>query len=504
MLKKRQTLLNALMSVVQFVVIGANFFILYKFLLHTIGVEKLGLWSVVVAAASLTGFANLGLAGGVVKFVAQYIAREDHKSVVELVETAFLSLAIILGVILLLLYPVIQYVLGSIVPAIVLKDAQQILPFAMLALWITTLGQVFQSGLDGFQRIDTRSIFLMANESFYTGLCFFLVPKFALMGLAMAYLFRSATLLVGSNILLKRLLPALSFLPRRWSSLLFKEMFGYGIKFQIISIVQIILDPITKSLMTKFGSLSMTGYYEMAYRMVTQLRGVLVYANSVIVPVVADLKERTSDTISRVYLGSFKLLLFLSLPFYGIMIALIPAISQIWIGHFENSFVIFGMIVSVAYFINALCGPAYFANLGTGHLKDNVISHVLMGVLNLILGYVLGKLYHGYGVALSWGLSITIGSIYLFMAYAIHERVSFRLLISRGDVLLAIVSLLSLFGPLMIYYYSIVLFHWSGILQAGLIILIYTLEIFLPIWRHPMRGKILHWVGSLEPIEQTR
>jgi O-antigen/teichoic acid export membrane protein len=321
------------------------------------------------------------------------------------------------------------------------------------------------------------------------------------MGLAFAYLIRSVTLLIGSKWLLSRLLPSLSIIPCHWNRSLFREMLNYGINFQIISVVQIMLDPITKSLMTKFGGLSMTGYYEMAYRMVTQLRGVLVFSNSVIVPVVADLNERTSEAIFRVYQSSFKLLLFLSFPFYGFIIALIPAISQIWIGHFEKVSAFFGIIVSVAYFINTLCGPAYFSNLGTGRLKDNVVSHIIMGVLNLTLGYVLGKLYGGYGVVLAWAVSVGVGSAYLFIAYSIHEKASIGFLVSREDVIQGIISLFALFGPAIIYYYSFEKFHWSSILQAGLVIMVYTIGIFLPAWRHSMRTRIQGWLIHFRAVE---
>jgi O-antigen/teichoic acid export membrane protein len=173
---KRQTLLNAIMSVFQFVVVGANFFILYQFLLRSLGVETLGLWSVVVAATSMTGAANLGLAGGVVKFVAQYAARGNHKRIVELIETAFLSMGLILGFVLVLLYPIIQYALRHILPETALKQSQLILPFVILSFWVKTLGQIFQSGIEGFQRIDMRSIFLMVNNDIY-GFVYFSCDK---------------------------------------------------------------------------------------------------------------------------------------------------------------------------------------------------------------------------------------------------------------------------------------------------------------------------------------
>ena len=61
-LQKRRLLINAIMSVVQVVVTSGILFVLYRFLIRTIGVEKLGIWSVVLSTSSVAGIANLGLA----------------------------------------------------------------------------------------------------------------------------------------------------------------------------------------------------------------------------------------------------------------------------------------------------------------------------------------------------------------------------------------------------------------------------------------------------------
>ncbi|MDH3673520.1 MAG: hypothetical protein OES46_20580 [Gammaproteobacteria bacterium] len=46
-------------------------FILYRFLIVQVGVEKLGLWSVLLAFVSATRVSELGLGGGVTRFVAR-------------------------------------------------------------------------------------------------------------------------------------------------------------------------------------------------------------------------------------------------------------------------------------------------------------------------------------------------------------------------------------------------------------------------------------------------
>lgn len=76
---KRQVIINSIMSIVQTILTGACFFVLYGFILRTIGTEKLGIWSLVLATANLVGANDLGFASGVVKFVAKYNARKEEK-----------------------------------------------------------------------------------------------------------------------------------------------------------------------------------------------------------------------------------------------------------------------------------------------------------------------------------------------------------------------------------------------------------------------------------------
>jgi hypothetical protein len=61
MIKKRQTFTNAGTSIVQVILSGVILFVLYRFLLITIGVEQLGIWSIVLATTTVTHISNLGL-----------------------------------------------------------------------------------------------------------------------------------------------------------------------------------------------------------------------------------------------------------------------------------------------------------------------------------------------------------------------------------------------------------------------------------------------------------
>jgi O-antigen/teichoic acid export membrane protein len=280
----------------------------------------------------------------------------------------------------------------------------------------------------------------------------------------------------------------------KWDSKLFKEIFSYGVNFQIISIVNMLFDPITKALLSRFGGLSVVGYYEMANRLVSYMRSFIISANQVIVPAIADLQENDPEKIKRVYLLNYQVLFFLSLPLFSAVIISAPIISEIWIGYFESNFVLFTILLSAGWFLNVLAGPAYFINLGTGELKWNVISHLCIGLMNLILGIILGEYYKGTGVVAAWVISLSVGSSLIYISYHLKNNISLESLIPKESRLNLLIYLIAII--LLSYIY----FKWSisvnKIYLKVFIASTFSMLVFFLSWRHPMGKNLTRWVRN--------
>ncbi|MGB8951126.1 MAG: oligosaccharide flippase family protein [Candidatus Aminicenantales bacterium] len=492
MIKKRQVLLNAMISMVQVLVISGVLFFLYRFLLRTLGARHLGIWSVVLAVTLVTQISDFGLSGSVVKFVAKYVARGEEKNVSGVIQTSVLTVGAMVTLILIVGYPLIRYVLRLIIPQESLPLAYAVLPYAFLAFWFMFISGVFQSALDGFQRIDIRGILLMGSEVFHLLLCFVLAPAYGLMGLAYARILQNFAILAASWTLLKRQLPSLPLIPYRWDKKLFKEMIGYGINFQVMSITNMLLEPTTKALLSRFGGLSTVAYFEMASKMVRQLRAVIVAAIGVIVPMIADLQEKAPEKIRSVYKTSYQLLFYLSLPLYSGIVVGIPVISKLWIGTYQMEFISIGIILAAGWFLNMLNVPAYFSNAGLGELRWNVICHLTTAVLNIILGVMFGILYQGMGVVVGWSVSLSLGSSIVYIAYHLRHKIPFKELFPRTSRMLASACLVGLICFFIIQKMFNKGFENMGV--NGICVLIFSLCVFIPVWFHPMRRRLGGWI----------
>ncbi len=408
---------NATMAVIQALVSGVTLFLLYRYLLHEIGAEHVGIWAIVLATASASRISEMGFTGSALKYTAQYIARGEPGKASVVIQTTVITIAVVLSVVLAISYPAIVWVMPKFISAGQIQSAFDILPYAIISVLIGALAGVFSSGLEGCQRVDLRAWVSMFSGLLFLGCTWLLVPRYGLLGLAWAQIGQGCAMLAGSRWLLQRELPELPLVRYVWSYALFREMFQYGANFQVTSIFAMLFEPTTKALMAKFGGLSLTAYYEMANRMVMQFRSLLVAANQAVVPRIATLHERDPESVRDAYGESYRIVFFLALPLYSVIAAITPLAGELWIGHYEPAFVRYSILLAAGFWINTLVGPAYFVNLGTGALRWNTMSHVVIGVLNGLLGYQLGKYYGGDGVVLGYVLALVAGSGLLVLGY---------------------------------------------------------------------------------------
>ena len=194
-MRQKQILWNAATTSAQVIGTACALFALYRFLIRTIGVERLGIWSLVLATTSVVMLANQGFSTSIVKFVAKYVACGKVESVSVLIQTALLSTAAALTVLCITLYPVARWILRLVLPGARLGDAYAILPYAFLSLWINIAGSILLAGLAGHELITHRNYVVLAGSEFYLALAFLLVPRYSLLGLAYAQTAQTALVL---------------------------------------------------------------------------------------------------------------------------------------------------------------------------------------------------------------------------------------------------------------------------------------------------------------------
>lgn len=481
---------NALANVAQVLASGGLLFALYRYINTTLGVEQLGVWSVVLAAVSASRLVDLGLSPGVTRFVARDLAQNNPDRVGQVIDTVTLTLMIALGGILPLFYPLLVWLLPHLLKAEHLAQALALLPYALASLWLTMVAAVFQGGLDGCQRMGLRATVVVTGHALLLALAVWLVPQHGLVGLAWAQLGQGLFVLVVSWLVLRRALPVITWLPRRWCWGVLREMLGYGLNVQAATVFMLIFDPLAKALMARFGGPAAAGYFEMASQVVMRIRSLIVTANQAIVPHVAAFTEGETAQLANFYRTNMRVLIYVVLPTFALVVAWGGGFSLLLTGGYEPEFVFLLNLLATAWAFNIFAGPAYFTNMGIGQVGWNTLSHIIIGVLNAGLGWLLGNQFGANGVAIAYAIALVTGSTFLIVVSHRRNGVGWCGILSRDNLWLAaacaVVGALGWIVQLQPRAGSTVTLAAAYLLPA--------LVLGLAVWFHPMRHQLRSWL----------
>lgn len=500
MINKKQTIKNAVFSVSQVIISGISLFIVYKYLILVIGTEKLGVWSIVMAVSSVARISDLGFAGGMVKFVSKYTAREEQSAVSEFIQTGAISIVVFIGLILCVAYTTLQFFAPRIFTPDHLNDAVALIPYALMSFGLIAVSGIFLSSLDGFQRVDIRNILMITSTVLYVSLIIVLVNTFGFIGLGYAQVGQSAFILLASWIIVRRIAHIRAVVPFVWKKRRFQEMFSYNVNLQIGTIAALLLEPTAKILLGKLGGFSMVTYFEMANKLIMQFRAIVVNANQVLVPVISGLQEKQQERIASLYQQTYMLLFFVSLTLYSAIAILIPLISEVWVGSHNDIFINFSYIILTALFLNTMIGPAFFSNMGTGNVKINTKSQVLIGISNLIFATALGLKFGGYGVVVGYALSVVIGSAFIIRSFFKRYKISYASLIPHGQrIYFCSISILAIGFPLCFHWFL----EYTILIKAGVTFI--GLLFLIPLsFINPVTKKIFNKFKNIPSVKKQK
>jgi O-antigen/teichoic acid export membrane protein len=469
---------NASASVMQSLFGAVLLFALYRYINMALGVEQLGVWSVVLATVAASHLADLGLSAGVTRFVARDRARGQDTKAGQIIDTVVLTMAVLVA---LLGWPL--FILGkTLLPLFFHGDhlslALDVLPLALLSLWLTMLSTVLQGGLDGCQRMDLRAGMVLFGQTVLLGMAIWLVPIYGLTGLALAQVAQGSLLLVLGRLLLCRVMPSLPIFPGCWDKKALREMLSYGMNMQAATILVLLFDPAAKALMARFGGAAAAGYFEMANQVVVKVRGIVIAANQAIVPYVAEMQEVADNELRDIYAKNFRILILVVIPVFSVLLVWAGVISWLLLGEMNIQLISLLGFLTVAWGINVFNAPAYFFNMGTGRVGWNTLCHLMMASISIILGFTLGSYYGMMGVAVGYGVAIIFGSISLILAFGVVNRVAVLPIIWHMRGIFACLPV-GIFGFLAVPLYPLDTIYFmllSAVALTGLICLIALLH----------------------------
>ena len=490
---------NAFASVIQVVVSSTLLFALYRFLAQQLAIEEIGVWSLVIAGTAVARLGESGIGNGVTKFVAGDLGRDDRDQAASTIVMSALVVATIIGMLCLALEPGLSAGLPALISRPDLLTAGRgLLPWALSALWVGAISQIFLNALDACQRSDLKATAANMGAVAQLVTAYWIVPTYGIAGLGPIQLIQTV---VSASIALIFVLWTLKVRPRAWFAFNRKRLFevlryGGGVQFAALGIL--LFDPTVKALLSLFGGLGLTGVYEIANRVVGQFGAVIVAGYQVLVPYLAHRAARQTMDLKQAvlaYRAAHGLLLGIALPGYALLAAALPSLFTLWLGRYDQNFVEVSIIVTIGWTVNTLVVSPYMIFLAMGKLRWIIWSHVAIGLLNVLFAGFGGWLVGGLGVVSGAMIALALGSLLLSLAFHRQFSVPVRDFAPPEIFPLFTISLVGSAGLLTLQCFTGRQLHQSFTLAA--LYICFALSCLAAFWRYPktvetvayLRGK---------------
>ena len=406
---------NGLFAAIQVAWQTVALFAVYRLCAHATNIAALGLWSTSVAIMGLVAISDAGLTEILVREVSRSVAMADGPRLKGLVHTILKLVAVSIALCATLaIFPItltVEHLSG--VPEII---ALKLVSATAIMAWLTIITVGVGGILEGFSRYDLKATAAVTGSSVSVAAAWLGSRFWPDVSLMVALVCGAAANLTAMAVPATRLMNALPGTPAQIMKSELREMIRMGTQARIGSLANLGFDPIVRFLLLRYGGAETSGHYEIAYRLVMQIRSMLVASIQVMVPRLVQMRALgtydAASTASALTLSTLRL----ASPALWITLLGLPILSIIMVGQSLNDILAYGIMLATAWLINLVAAPAYFSNFVEGSLRPNRQSHLATVILAALLGLAGGLALGGLGVVAGTAIAIIIGSIIILVS----------------------------------------------------------------------------------------
>jgi O-antigen/teichoic acid export membrane protein len=405
-----QTLSHKIIKNISWNFLGQGWFIVISlfstpYIVHHMNVNYYGIYTLVSVIVGYFSFMQMGLTHASVKYIAQYLAADDHEKVAKAFWAcvfAYLVLGTVAAV-------VIVTSSGFIIERF-FKIALESRQTAIFAVRIGALGLLF-SMLSGAIIGVIRSVgrFDILNRAgLVMGTLQILITIVLLhFGYSLRPIFVANFILQAGGILLywrivARLLP---FITRPvWDRQSLIELVKFGGFVTVYTATDPILANSEKLFLTSLRSVSSLTYYWIPYALVSRLAVIPSAVLTVLFPIFSRMRKVNNDSVNReLHTRSILYMLYIYTFVFAIFIIFGKPFFAWWIGNdFAERSTTILIILTAGGFLSTMAQPSATLLMGLGKPQYLAIFNVIETVVYLPASYLLIRSYGGIGAASAW------------------------------------------------------------------------------------------------------
>lgn len=395
-------------------------FLLVPLLVHFVGTEAFGLWSLMLALTGYLGLADLGLATSFTKHIAEYASSRDFVKVNQVVLQGLLFYGLLCVVFLAvgaIAFPFLFSLLR--IPQAQYDLARLTFLLCLVSFGASSLGSVFASVLSGIQRTDMLNVIMACSFAVkLIAIAITLSMGFGLPGMVITDIITSVLTFLPLYLATRKCLPQVSLRPHPYDHALMKKLLRFGTHLQVSRVAEVIQLQFDKLLITRFVGLPFVSLYDFGSRPLSRLRALPVAAVGALVPAISELQtERNDQRIASALARSTKYLSIVSLPLFGFLLCFAHDIIDVWLGTGFDMAATTMQILATAYCINVIASPLAFVSQGTGETRYQMWSATAQALLNIALSTSLMLRYGYFGAVTGTAISMCLGMVMFIVWY---------------------------------------------------------------------------------------
>lgn len=398
--------------------------IAYPVYLHFLGATVYGLWATLTVVISFSSVGNLGIDEALIKFIAEEYESRKKSNIIAYISTG-LNMLLVNGIvifsILMLFEKPLRTVLNLDTEYTLLF--QDIFPYIVLLSIFILIVHFINAILKGLGRFDQASYILLAGRicALVVSILFF-INGYKIWGLFWGQFLSFVFILIVSSFFVYRKI-GIYYNPFKNKKNFLIKLFKFGGTITVSKMISMLLIPFIKITIARYIGLANVTYFEIANRIVLQIRSLFERGISAIMPEVSRLSVMITDAptkISEVMKKVNKANLMFGISTFVLLLIIGEPVLKLWLAEkYYDAIAIAFRIIVAGYLINLLSVPSYYYFMALGKVKYCFINHSVQAVLNcvLILILVFADVAHFQLFVAAYSFSIALSAAILILVY---------------------------------------------------------------------------------------
>jgi O-antigen/teichoic acid export membrane protein len=398
-------------------------FLLTPYILNRLGAVSYGVWILVGSVVAYGSLLDVGVAGTVIKYIAEYRAKADLASGRSLIATA-LGLYSILGLVVVLISaavaPAFPYLFN--IPPEESQTAIWLVLIMGFGIGVSIPCVTPVAVLKGLQRFDLSGLLTVVGTLLSAaGIVTVLNLGGGVLGIASVSIIVTLVMQVPSIWLIGRIAPELRFGWRGANRGLVQKVLSFGSPLFVMDVAGRLQTKTDELVIGAFLPVSSITPYSLARRLSEVAQVLTDQFIKVLLPLASGLHaENEQVRLRSLYITGTRLTLALFLPIGCTLIVLAGPILTVWLGAAYADYAHLVTILTLASLIDTSQWPASSVLQGMARHRPLAVIAMVTGLANFALSIILVRKLGLTGVALGTLLPTTICCLGIILPYSMR------------------------------------------------------------------------------------